>query len=93
VITTFMFLDPSGSATPDERHGRSHYRHELNIRLQWEAGHKYDRTGNIHNVHGRLGPCRAVRLLDALDHRSGHVGRRVADIDLATGDALAAAFQ
>ena len=44
------------------------------------------RVGHRHRVHHRLDPRRAVRLRHPFGHRYGHLGQRVADVDLPAGD-------
>ena len=45
------------------------------------------------HVHSRLGLLRAVSLPNTFSHALGHLGRRVADIDLATSDIPGPAIQ
>src|SRR3712207_8230027 len=56
--------------------------------LERQARHVDDRAGHVLGRHPRLRSDAAVGLADALRHRLGHVGRGVADVDLAAGDAV-----
>src|SRR6266496_1227822 len=61
------FRAPSASTAPaeqsaaaDQRHLGAHYRHELHVRPERQAGHIEDRTGDVVKLDPRLGADRAV---------------------------------
>ena len=54
-----------------------------------QARHVDDRVGDLLDVHRRLDRDPPVGLRHALRHLVGHLGQRVADVDLAAGDVVA----
>ena len=75
-----------GLPSPDIRHLGGHHGHEQHVGVERQAGHVDHGVGDAADVHHRFGGDRAVGLRHADGHRRGHLGQRVADVDLAAGD-------
>ena len=75
------------SAPADKGHGRGGDGQELYVRVQRQCRHVEHGVGDVLRVEGGLGRHAAVGLEHAVAHGLGHVGGRVADVDLAAGDA------
>ena len=54
-----------GSATSDEGHFGCHDGHELDVALQWQAGHLYNGLRNVFYIHHRLHSNIAIGLGNA----------------------------
>ena len=81
------------SATADIRHLRRHHGHELDIRLERQAGHIGDPARDIVHVDA----CLRLDLAAGLQTASCRVfvacGRGIADVDLAAGDVVFASIE
>src|SRR3954453_15946679 len=92
-LLTLRTLPAGASASPDVGHLRGHHRHELDVGIQRQACHERDGSSHVLDSHRGLDRDAAVRLEDAGPLRAGHVGRGVADVDLAAGDVVGAPVQ
>src|SRR5215469_8555490 len=70
----------------DERHLRRHYRHELNIRIQWQARHIEHGIGDMLHVHPWFRNSGAVRLQRSGCQCLGHFRSCVSNVNLTTRD-------
>ena len=82
------------SAAADERHLRRHHRHELDVRVERQRRHVDDGSRHVGDVDRRLGHdvCRPACRTPAR-HLPGHLGGRVADVDLPAGDVVVPAVE
>ena len=71
---------------PDKRHLRRQHGHELHVRVERQARHVEHRADDVRDVEARFRTDLAVGLQRADGEPIGHLGRRVADVDLAAGD-------
>mmetsp|Transcript_17006 Transcript_17006/g.39549 ORF Transcript_17006/g.39549 Transcript_17006/m.39549 type:complete len:237 (-) Transcript_17006:14-724(-) len=82
----------SRSPPSDERHLARHDRHAKHVRARRQRRHRPDGPRRVVHAERRLGPHRPVRLGHSRSHavpapsdRARHVGRDVAEVDLADG--------
>src|SRR5215469_15068342 len=83
----------SNLTSTDERHLRRHYRHELNIRIQWQARHIEHSIGDVLHVHSWFRNGGAVRLQSPGSQCLAHLRNRVSNVNLTTRDVVPAAIQ
>ena len=93
-VTTFAARSGAVLAAADERHLRRHHRHELDVGVERQAGHVDDRVARRARRPSSA-PARRCRRPAARPcrHPLGHLGRGVADVDLAAGDVVLAAVE
>ncbi len=81
------------SPSPNKRHLRRHHGNELHVGLERKAGHVDHGASNIVDIHRRLDFDRAVGLRHTLFHARRHIGRGIANVDLAAGDVVFAPIE
>jgi hypothetical protein len=80
-------------SAPDKRHFRRHHGHELNIRVQWQAGHVENGFGDVPYIQSWFDNSLAVCLQSSDRPFLGHFRDGIPNVDLATSDVVFAAIQ
>ena len=80
-------------SAPDKRHFRRHHCHELDIRVQWQAGHVENGFGDMPYIQSWFDNGLAVRLQSSDRPFLGHFRDGIPNIDLAASDVVFAAIQ
>jgi hypothetical protein len=79
-------IDQIPSPSSDKRHLRSHDGHELNIGVEWQAGHVQDGAGGVFHIHSRFDGGFAIGLKYSAFHSFRERRCGITDIDLAARD-------
>src|SRR5262245_8023688 len=75
-----------GSTSPDEGHFRRHNCQCGDVRIEGQICHVTDSAPDFSDVHRWLGSHAAICLGSSRSCPAAHIGRRIANVDLSTGN-------